>query len=123
MYLYTRNKTTHLLKFNYASGLLVTDNESFDLDDLREYLLIHAKEICSRNFIGVFIRPGTHVEQSVCVIDGKKFIKKEVSLGGAVVSTYDWDTIFFTASKTNLIRNFIDENTRNRDRCIKAASL
>lgn len=103
-----------MLKFNYASGQLLTDTESFDLDDLREYLLSNAKEICSQSFIGVFFRHGVQIEDSICYIDGKRYLKREVNLMGAQVNTYDWGTIFFKASKTNLIQNFINDRTRNR---------
>lgn len=103
-----------MLRFNYAEGLLITKEENFNLDDLREYLLIHAKKICSTYFIGTFFRPGIMVEDSVIIIDGRTFKKREINTSGQYVNTYDWDAIFFHASKTNLIQDFIHEHTRHR---------
>lgn len=103
-----------MFRFNYAAGLLITKDETFNLDDLREYLLHHAKKICSTYFIGTFFRPGVTVEDSVTVINGISFKKREINTRGQFVNTYDWDAIFFNASKTNLIQDFIYENTRHR---------
>jgi hypothetical protein len=108
------------MKFNYAQGLLITKDENFNLDDLREYLLTHAKKICSTYFIGVFFRPGITVKDSITVVNGISYSKREINLSGHYVNTYDWDAIFFQASKTNLIQDFINENTTHR-KCPPAA--
>lgn len=113
MYLYMQ-LIAFMFRFNYAAGLLITKDETFNLDDLREYLLHHAKKICSTYFIGTFFRPGVTVEDSVTVVNGISFKKREINTRGQFVNTYDWDAIFFNASKTNLIHDFIYENTRHR---------
>jgi hypothetical protein len=112
-----------MYRFNYACGLLITKEENFNLDDLREYLLHHAKKICSTYFIGTFFRPGVTVEDSVTIINGISYKKREINLTGQYVNTYDWDAIFFQASKTNLIQDFIHESTRNRKRGTEAVAV
>ena len=102
------------MRFDYGRGLLITKDETFNLDDLREYLLHHAKKICSTYFIGTFYRPGVTVEDSVTIINGISFKKREINLTGQYVNTYDWDAIFFQALKTNLIQDFIHDYSRDR---------
>jgi hypothetical protein len=105
-----------MLRFDYGSGLLITKDEKFNLDELREYLLHHAKNLCASYFIGTFFRPGVTVEDTTTIINGVTHNKREINLTGHYVNTYDWDAIFFQASKTDLINDF----TRDRKRCIKA---
>ena len=109
-------------RFNYALDLLITKEENFSLDDLRGYLLVRARELCIQHFIGTFFRPGVVVENTTIIIDGQTVKRKEINFSGQFVNTYDWDTIFFKASKTNLIQNFINDHSRNRESCIQAAS-
>lgn len=115
-------KSNIMIRFNYALDLLITDEENFNLDDLRGYLLVRGRDLCIKHFIGTFFRPGVVVEDSIIIIDGQAIKRREINLSGQFVNTYDWDTIFFKASKTNLIQNFIDDHSRNRKSCVQAAS-
>ena len=109
-------------RFNYALDLLITKDGNFSLDELREYLLIHARSLCAQYFIGTFFRPGTVVED-ITVTTGEQTIKRrEINFSGQFVNTYDWDTIFFKAAKTNLIQNFIHDHSRNRKSCIQTTA-
>lgn len=107
-------KVFALYRFNYATGLLITPSENFNLDDLRAYLLTHDRKLCLNYFIGTFFRPGVVIEDFIVEVNGQQVRRREISKAGQFVNTYDWNTIFFKASKTNLIQNFIDENTRHR---------
>jgi hypothetical protein len=104
-----------MVRFNYSTGLLITDDQRFNLDDLRAYLLTYSRSLCDEHLIGTFYRPGVVVEDSTLVINGQLFKRREINLSGQIVNTYDWNTIFFKASKSGLIQNFINENSRNRN--------
>lgn len=111
-----------MVRFNYATGFLVCNNERYSLDELRAYLLIHARSLCVEYFIGTFFRPGVAVNDYKIEIDGTDFIRREINFAGQFVNTYDWDAIFFRASKTNLIQNFINEIIRHRKSCDETAT-
>jgi hypothetical protein len=121
MYLYAQ-LIASMFRFNYAAGLLIVKDETFNLDDLREYLLHHAKQLCSQYFIGTFFRPGVIVEDSTTIINGTSYHKREINLTGQYVNTYDWDAIFFHASKTDLIHQFYD-HSRNRKSSAPAVAI
>lgn len=108
-------KVSALYRFNYATGFLITPSEKFNLDDLRAYLLTNARNLCLPHLIGTFYRPGTVVEDYIIETNGQQIRRREISRTGELVNTYDWITIFFKASKTGLIQNFINENTRYRE--------
>lgn len=103
-----------MYRFDYANGLLITRIGNFNLDDLREYLLTHFKKTCTHHFIGTYFRPGVSVQDTTTIINGTTYSKREINLSGHYVNTYDWDAIFFKASKTTLIHQFIHDSTRNR---------
>jgi hypothetical protein len=111
-----------MLRFDYGSGLLITKDEKFNLDELREYLLHHAKNLCSTYFIGTFFRPGVTVEDTTTIINGVTHNRREINLTGHYVNTYDWDAIFFQASKNNLIQDFIYEHSRHRENTASATA-
>ena len=106
-----------MFRFNYRTNLLLYENESYCLDTLREWLLINATELCFSSKIRTIFRPGVIIHKTLFV---NGITQIEISKAGRFVNTYDWDGIFFNASKQGLIQNFIDENTRNRTRLAEA---
>ena len=116
MYLYVRINENTMFRFNYRTNLLLTQTACYDLDDLRRWLLKNAKELCLASKIKTIFRQGVVVSES----RNNGMVKREINLQGEYVNTYDWDGIFFNAAKSNLIQNFINETTGNRNRSPEA---
>lgn len=112
-----------MIRFNYGQNLLHTKTEAYCLDALREYLLRTAADLCISHKIRTILRAGASVVDTVCVIDGTPFKKREITLSGKYINTYDWDTIFFTASRKGLIQNFINDYHRNRTGSAEAIAI
>ena len=112
-----------MIRFNYRQNLLLTPNESFDLDKLRDYLMDVAQTLCSEHKIGTYWRPGQVVEDIYFQEGGTTFQRREITFSGKFVNTYDWDHIFFIAKNQGLIQKFINENTSHRSGSAEANAL
>lgn len=102
------------MRFNYQQNTLLCVEGIFDLDAVREFLLGVDPALCSKHKIKTIIRQSVSITDSVVCFNGRPALRREISLSGHAVPTYDWDTIFFTAGRSGLIQLFINESTRHR---------
>ena len=110
-----------MIRFNYPKNLLVTSDKVYSLDCLRNYLMSRHETLCLEHKIRPIFRPGTAVKDIDLLSGGKK---REITRGGIMVNTYDWDFIFFKAKQAGLVDQFIIyEDSANRSRTPEATTV
>lgn len=100
-----------MYRFNYRLNLLFTPSASYNLDHLREWLLINATSLCKGFKIKTIFRHKTIIKDTV----KDDVMVREMDLHGGFVNTYDWDGIFFSSVKNGLIQNFINDYSKHRN--------
>lgn len=99
--------------FDYAANQLTVEEHTYNLDDLRDYLMRVNENLCHEHKIKTVWMPGKVVTDTYFNSDGKNYHKREIVLSGQFINTYDWDAIFFKSIRNGLIETFIYENSRH----------
>ena len=100
--------------FDYAANLLTVEEHIYSLENLRDYLIRVDQQLCHQHKIKTVWKPGKVVTDTYFVSEGQSYHRREITLSGEFVNVFDWDAIFFKASRNGLIEKFISyENSRH----------